>query len=307
MSSKKGLKKTSKYITSLPLLVLTLPVVIYLIIFHYIPIFGIVIAFENFNYVDKFFSPFCGFDNFSYFFKSNDAATVIFNTIGYHFLFQILAIVCGVIIALLMYEMNSNGMLKYTQTTMALPSNISWVIVAFIVYAFLNYDNGIINSTLVSLGKEPIAWYNEPSYWPFILTFVKIWQSVGMGCLLYYSSLMGIDHQLFEAAELDGANRLKQIWHISLPCLKPIIAFMIITGMGSILGSELGVFYQIPMDSAALYPATDVMSTYLLRGLKSGKMGVTAAVGLFQSVVGCIALLASNLVIKKIDPDSAIL
>ena len=308
MSKKSPLeKKTNKYITSLPLLILTLPVLLWLFVFHYLPIFGIVTAFENFNYRDKFASPFVGFENFEYFFKSSDAIRVIGNTIGYFFLFQFTSIILGVIIALLMYEVNSKGALKFFQTTMAMPSNISWVIMAYIVYAFLNYQHGIVNTAITSLGGEAIAWYNSPKFWPIILLIVNEWQTIGMGCLLYYATLMGVDQQLFEAAELDGASRFKQIIHISLPSIKPIIAFQIITGMGGILGGNLGLFYQVPMDSAALYSTTDILPTYLLRGLKSGKMGVTSAVGLFSSVVGCTCLLLSNLIIKKLDEESAIL
>lgn len=308
MSEKSPLqKKPNKYITSLPLLLLALPALLWLLVFHYLPIFGVVVAFQNFNYRDKFASPFVGFENFEYFFKSSDAFRVIRNTIGYHILFQLVSMLLGIIIALLMYEINSRGALKFFQTTMAMPSNISWVIMAYIVYAFLNYKSGILNSVITNLGGEAIAWYNEPKYWPLILLVTQEWQTIGMGCLLYYASLMGIDHQLFEAAELDGASHFKQVIHISLPSIKPIIAFMIITSMAGILGGNLGLFYQVPMDSAALYSVTDILPTYLLRGLKSGKMGVTAAVGLFQSVVGFICLMLSNFFVKKLDEESALL
>lgn len=298
-------RKRSKYITSLPLLLLCSPVIAYLIVFHYIPIGGIVVAFQNFNYIDGFGSPWVGLSNFKFFFESSDAVKVIFNTVGYSLWFQLLSTVCGLIIALLLYEINSKNALKYFQTTIAIPSILSWVIVAYIVYAILNFDNGLMNTTLNALGIKSIAWYNSPTYWPAILSVVCIWQGVGMGCLIYYAALMGIDQQLFEAAKLDGAGRLKQVWHISLPSILPIISIMSIMAMGNIMSGNFGLFYQVPMDSASLYSATDIINTYLLRGLKTGSMGVTAAVGLFQSVCGVILLLITNASVKKISAENS--
>lgn len=299
------IKRRSKYITSLPLLVLCLPVMLFLLVFNYAPMFGIVVAFQNFSYRDGFASEWVGMENFKFFFESSDAWVIIRNTVGYHLWFHVLSTVCGIFLAILFFEVLNKKALKYFQTVSALPSILSWVIIAYIVYGVLSYENGVANAALIKVGASPIEWYNEAGYWPAILSIVSVWQGVGMGCLVYYAAFMGVDSALFEAAELDGAGRLRQIWHIMLPSIMPIISIMAIMSVGSLLSGNLGLFYQVPMDSAALYPTTDIITTYTLRGLQNGSMGVTAAVGLFQSVTGAILLLVTNGVVRKISPESA--
>lgn len=304
---KNKLNSRTRAISSLPLLAICLPAIIFTVIFHYIPLFGVVIAFKDYNYIDGILgSPWVGIENFKFFFSSNDAVRVIFNTVGYNILFMLLEMLFGVILALMMYEINSRGMLKYVQTTTSIPYTLSIVVIAYIVYALLSYDSGLINSVIRSFGGKPILWYNTPKYWPFILTFTHLWQMLGFGCLLYYAALIAVDQQLFEAAAIDGASRMRQIIHISIPELVPIICLKIIMGVGNVVNSSLGLFYQIPMNSSALYSTTDVISTYVLRGLQTGSIGVTAAVGLAQNVCGFILLIVSNSIIKKIRPENAL-
>lgn len=304
---KNKLNSRTRAISSLPLLSICLPAIIFTVIFHYIPLFGVVIAFKDYNYIDGILgSPWVGIENFKFFFSSNDAVRVIFNTVGYNVLFMLLEMLFGVILALMMYEINSRGMLKYVQTTTSIPYTLSIVVIAYIVYALLSYDSGLINSVIRSFGGKPILWYNTPKYWPFILTFTHLWQMLGFGCLLYYAALIAVDQQLFEAAAIDGASRMKQIIFISIPELVPIICLKIIMGVGNVVNSSLGLFYQIPMNSAALYSKTDVISTYVLRGLQTGSIGVTAAVGLAQNVCGFILLVVSNTIIKKVRPENAL-
>ena len=192
-------------------------------------------------------------------------------------------------------------MLKYYQTTMVLPNFMSWVVVAYVVYAFFDPRFGILNEVF---GKE-ISWYTTPEFWPFILAFVNCWKGIGMGSIMYYAALMGIDRELFEAATIDGASKSQQRRYICLPCIKSIIGILLIMGIGNILGNDFGLFYQIPMDVSLLYPTTDVIETYVFRGLRTGDMSMTAAVGLFQSAVGLVILLTVNFAVKKVDPDSA--
>ena len=299
-------KKVNKYIAGLPLLFLSLPAIVYLILFHYLPIFGIVVAFKEFNYSDGIInSPWIGLDNFKFFFQSNDAIRVIFNTIGYSLWFNLIGTVFAIVVALLLFEVTNKKCLKFFQTTIAIPSMISWVILTYIVYAVLNFDSGIANTFLTSIGLDKISWYSSPGYWPFILTVVKVWQGVGMSCVIYYAALMGVDESLFEAAKLDGANRLQQIRYISLPAITPVICIMTILAMAHIMSGDIGVFFQVPRDSVSLYPVTDIINTYILKGLKTGSMGVSAAVGLFQNVVGCVMLLVTNALVKKISPDNS--
>lgn len=264
-------------------------------------------AFKDYNYRDGILgSPWVGLENFEFFFSSNDFFRVIGNTVGYNAAFIVLEMIFGVAFALLMYEINSKKMLKYVQTVSSIPYTLSMVIIAYIVYALLSYNHGFVNRIIEVFGGKAITWYNSPGYWPLILIITHLWQCLGFGCLLYYSALMGVDQQLYEAAAIDGAGRLKQVLHISIPELVPIMCLKLIMGIGNVVNSSLGLFYQVPMGSEALIPTTDVISTYVLRGLQTGSIGVTTAVGLFQNVCGFILLITSNAIIKKVRPENAL-
>jgi len=300
------LRRRNKYIMGLPLLLLTLPGIVYLIMFHYIPMFGVVIAFKDTDYTRGILGgDWIGLENFKFFFTSRDAGRVIFSTVAYSIWFYVVATFFAILIALLLFEVTHKRWLKYFQTTMALPSMISWIIIAYIVYALLSTDHGVINNILVKFGAEPINWYTSPGKWPAILTIVRVWQGVGMNCVVYYAALMGLDESLFEAARLDGASRIKQIWYISLPSIMPVLSVMTILEMGSVMSGNTGIFYQVTMNSPALYPTTDIINTYILRGIQDGMTGVTAAVGLFQNVVGCILLILTNTIIRRVSPENA--
>ena len=284
------------------LVLMTAPFVIFLIIFQYIPLFGIILPFKNYRYdLGILGSPWAGLDNFKFFFNSPDFFLLMRNSIGYSLLFLLVNNIAQIALAFAMYEVKSKFMLKYYQTTMVLPNFMSWVVVAYVVYAFFDPRFGILNEVF---GKE-ISWYTTPEFWPFILAFVNCWKGIGMGSIMYYAALMGIDRELFEAATIDGASKSQQRRYICLPCIKSIIGILLIMGIGNILGNDFGLFYQIPMDVSLLYPTTDVIETYVFRGLRTGDMSMTAAVGLFQSAVGLVILLTVNFAVKKVDPDSA--
>ncbi len=288
---------------------LTLPAILWLVFFHYLPISGIVLAFKDYKYTKGIFgSDWIGLQNFKFFFESSDAAVILRNTTGYHLLCLLfINLIGGMIVALMLYEIRSRFANKLYQTAMLLPNFVSVTVIAFIVYMFLNPTNiGIINNIIISLGGKSINWYNEAKYWPFIMMFCHMWKSVGMASLYYYAALLSIDTSLFEAAHIDGAGKLKQIWHISVPELLPMACMTTITQLGSLLTASFDMYYQIPMNSGALYPVTDVISTYVYRGIEGGNIGATSAVGLFQSVVGLILILSSNAIIKKISPENAV-
>ncbi len=209
------------------------------------------------------------------------------------------------LLAILLYEIRSKFANKLYQTSMLMPFFLSYVIVAAVVYMFLSPSSGFFNSILKQLGANPVKWYSVPKYWPFILVFIEAWKQSGLASLYFYAALLSIDTSLFEAASLDGAGRLRQIWYVSLPELKPMACITLIMRLGAILGSDFGLFYQVPMDQGALYPTTDVLSTYLLRGLQGGSISATAAVGLFSSVVGLVLVVSSNMIIKKISPENS--
>ena len=286
------------------MLLLALPALIYFIVFHYIPMFGAVIAFKDYSYVDGILgSRWIGLENFKFFFASQDAVRVTRNTVCYGTVFIIMNAVCAAAVALLMNEIRSRRAIKAYQTVMLFPNFLSWVVVGYISYVLLNPELGTFNQILGAFGKKGIDWYSDPKYWPFILTVANTWKGVGMQSIIYYATLLGVDASLYEAATIDGANRWQQCRYISLPSLSPVIIIMSILAVGNILRGDMGLYYQLSRDVGALYPTTDVIDTYLYRGLRTGDMGITAAVGLFQSVVGTCMVLLTNGIVKKIDPD----
>jgi len=299
---KKNQMKSAKAKDNISFILMFLPTYILLFMFAYLPMGGIIIAFKDYNYADGIFgSRWNGFDNFKYFFTSNDATMLVRNTVLYNVVFIALGMVCAVGLAVILNEVTSKIALKYYQTTMILPYFMSWVIVAYIFYVFLDPNYGILNKTF-NLG---ISWYTEKAYWPFILVFANIWKKIGMDSIIYYAALMGIDPSLYEAATIDGASRWQQHKAITIPELRSVMAILLILSVGGIFRGDFGLFYQLPMNVGILYPVTDVLDTYVYRGLTSGDFGANAAIGLFQSVVGLIIVLASNAIVKKLDEDSA--
>ena len=277
----------TRIVNNIPLAIMCLPAAIYMFCFCYMPMFGVVIAFKDYNYVDGILgSPWVGFEH-------------------YNVLFILLGTFLKVLVAILLYEITSRVALKAYQTSIILPNFISWVLVAYIGYALFSSETGMLNAILNNLGKQDIQWYSEPKYWPYILTIFEMWKGVGMGCIIYYAALMAVDKSLYEAAEIDGANRFKQITSISIPTILPTICILLIMSVGGILGGDFGLFFQLPRNSGALYPVTDVISTYVYRGLTSGEMSSTAAIGLFQNAVGLVLTLGTNLFVKKVNPENA--
>lgn len=288
------------------MLLLALPALIFFIVFHYIPMFGAVIAFKDYSYVDGILgSPWIGFDNFEFFFKSQDALRITRNTVCYGATFIVMNAVCASGVALLMNEIRSRAAIKTYQTVMLFPNFLSWVVVGYISYILLNPALGTFNQILAFFGEKGIDWYSNPKYWPLILTVANTWKGIGMQSIIYYATLLGVDTSLYEAATIDGANRWQQCRYISIPSLSPVIVIMSILAVGNIMRGDMGLFYQLSRDVGALYPTTDVIDTYLYRGLRTGDIGITAAVGLFQSVVGTCMVLLTNAIVKKIDPDQA--
>ena len=286
---------------------MVLPFVLLLLIFNYLPMFGTLIAFKKYNpNLGVFRSQWIGLDNFKYFFTSNDAVRVLRNTILYGVNFQITGLIAALCLAILLYYVNSKNALKYYQTTVILPNFLSMVLVAYIVYAFLNPTTGIVNKLIIEMGGEKKMWYSNAYYWPFILTIVNIWKHIGMDSMVYYAALTGIDESLFEAAKLDGASKWQEIRYIMLPEISSVICTLLILGVGNLVGGDFGLFYQVPMNIGVLYPTTDIINTYVFRGLENvSGMGQSTAVGLFQSVTALILVVASNLAIKKINPENS--
>ena len=285
---------------------LCLPALVYFIIFAYWPMFGAILAFKDFNYARGILgSDWSGFDNFKFFFLSQDAWRITRNTIGYAVTFIITGTVAAMAVALLMFEITQRKAIKTYQTILILPHFMSWVIVGYITYILFNSEQGVFNQIITFFGGAKVDWYSNPAYWPYILPVVNIWKSVGMSSLMYYATLMGTDDSIYEAAVIDGAGRWRQTMAISVPALIPMMTILTIMSVGSIFRSDFGLFYQIPRDIGSLYPTTDVVDTYIYRGLRTGDVGITAAVGLFQSLVGLVLVLITNYAVKKIEPDNA--
>lgn len=302
-----GKLKKSDFMKNIEFLIIAAPGIVLLFLFNYLPMFGIIISFKDFNPNKGIWgSKWNGVENFKYFFTSPDAVRIIRNTVLYSLDFMFLTLICAVILALMFYALTNQKILKTYNTIVILPKFLSMVLIAYIVYAFLNPVSGLMNRILNIFGIGSIDWYSKPGAWPFILTIVHIWQVVGMQSIIYYASLMSIDESLFEAAELDGASKFQQIMNISIPHLIPIMTIQTILAFGSIFSGDFGLFYQVTRDVGTLYPTTDIINTYVFRGLKSGNMSVSAAIGFVQSILGLIMVVAANKLVQKISPENSL-
>lgn len=305
MREKVTLKKIKKYI---PLYVMMIPGLAYLIINNYMPMPGLVIAFKNYSAKKGIYgSPWCGLANFKYLFVTEDAWIITRNTILYNVAFIIINTFLSIAVAIILSELTSRFK-KFYQSAILLPHLLSTVIIAYLVYGFLCVDTGFINtSILAAFGQEPIMWYTETKYWPFILIFVSAWKSVGYSCIVYLATILGFDRAYYEAAIIDGCNKMQQITKITIPMLKPTIIMLTLMAVGRIFYSDFGLFYQVPMNSGQLYPVTQTIDTYVFRGLlQLGNVSMSSAAGVYQSLIGFVLVLGANLAVRKIDPESAL-
>ena len=277
-------------------------------IFAYLPMGGIVIAFKNYRYnLGIFGSEWVGFQNFKFFFTSDVFARITWNTLYMNAIFIVTGIFFAVMVAVLMFHVTSRKSTKVYQTVLIVPNFISWVVASYIAYAFLNPNYGLVNVLIKTLGGSSVDWYAKPEAWPFILTVFSLWKHIGMDSIYYYAALMGIDTTLFEAAEIDGANKFRIVRSIIIPSLVPIITILTIMKIGGIFRADFGLFYQVPRNVGLLYETTDVIDTYIFRTMREiGDMGMSSAVGLLQSVVGLIMVVATNAVVNKINPENAL-
>lgn len=306
MSKKKRLNSYKKF---LPLYLMLLPGCIYFIINNYLPMLGIVIAFKRVNFSTGILaSPFAGLDNFKFLFATKDAWIITRNTLLYNLGFIVVNTVVGIFIAILICEVRNKKAKKMYQSVILLPFLMSMVVLSYIVYALLSTENGLINNSILEpLGLSGISWYSNPKYWPFILVIVNCWKGVGYGCLIYIAGIIGIDPAFYEAARLDGASKWQEIKHITLPSLVPTIITLTLLSIGRIFYSDFGLFYQVPMNSGILQPATNVIDTYVFRALlELGNVGMSSAAGVFQSVVGFLIVMLSNWSVRRLDKDKAL-
>ncbi len=300
------IKKLKRY---LPLFIMILPGFIYLLINNYMPMAGLVIAFKDINYsVGIFASDWIGFKNFEYLFSTQDAYIITRNTILYNGGFIILNTVIALVVAIMLNEIKNKFFKSFYQSIILLPFLISMVIVSYLGLSFLSVDVGFFNKTLLPmLGLEEIAWYFEAKYWPYILTIINVWKGVGFLCVIFLAAIVGIDQEYYEAAQLDGASKIQQIWNITIPNIMPVIVMMTLLAIGRIFYSDFGLFYQVPMNSGAIYETTNVIDTYVYRGLMQlGDIGMSAAAGLYQSIVGFVLVILSNWLVRLRNKDNAL-
>lgn len=310
MNGKKG---WSRFKANKEIFYLSIPGTIWFIVFAYLPMPGVLLAFKRFTLSDGGFiksflqSEWVGFNNFKFLFASGDMWKVFRNTVGYNIVFIILGIVLPIIVALMLNELRNKKFAKIYQSSMFLPYFLSWVVVSYCLYAFLNPERGLINTTLANMGKEGISWYSNKAWWPFLLIFMSQWKGIGYNTVVYLASICGIDQTYYEAAVLDGASKMQQIKYITVPLLKPVVTILFIMSVGRIFSADFGLFYQIPMDSGALYDVTNVLDTYIYRALMSlGQIGMSSAGSLFQSAVGFVLIMAANKVVSIVDNENAL-
>jgi len=301
-------KKFRDFKKNSALLFMALPAIILVLIFSYIPMFGIIVAFKDFRYDKGFWgSAWIGFENFRFFFTSLYAWRITRNTVCLNALFFSAGLVVSLAFALMLHEITKRWFVKFCQTAYFFPYFLSWVVVGFTLFAFLNMRLGILNDFLKTIGLQPVHWYIKPEYWPAILVLVYLWKSVGLFSVIYYAGLMGIDPAYYEAAAIDGATRWQMITKISIPLITPLMVIIMLLQIGRIFYADFGMFYQLPRNIGMLYPTTDVIDTYVYRSLRVvGDIGMSAAAGFYQAVVGLILIGSANYLVRRINPENAL-
>ncbi|MCL2400102.1 MAG: ABC transporter permease subunit [Defluviitaleaceae bacterium] len=291
---------------TLTITLMMLPGAIWLLLLRYLPMAGVVIAFQNYRphppnptMINNILnSRFVGLENFRFIFATDIAWRFIRNTLAYNAVFIVLTTVFAIALAIALSEITKKFIAKLYQTLMFFPFFISWVVVSYFVFAFLSPTHG----TFANVSN----WYMDPWGWPVILTSAHLWKSLGFTCIIYLAAITGVDHGQYEAAAIDGASKWNQIWSITIPNIRPMIIIMFILAVGRIFNADIGLFYNVPLNSGPLFPVTDVVDTYVLRAFQTLSMGMATAVGLFQQIIGFICIMTANAIVRKVDSDSAI-
>jgi putative aldouronate transport system permease protein len=292
--------------------ILALPATVWYILFCYLPMFGVVIAFKDYRISGGFLksiieSKWAGLRNFRFLFSNKDIWMIIRNTLGYNIVMIIAGALLTITLALIVSEIHCKLAAKIYQTVLFFPYFLSWVVVSTLVWGFLSYDMGMANSVLDKLGLAAHRWYMEPKFWPPFLIFMSQWKNVGYGMVIYLAAITSLDKAIYEAAVIDGAAKMQQIFRITLPLMKTIIVLMFIMSAGRIFYSDFGLFYQVPRDSNSLYSTVSTLDVFVYKMLKSSTTGMAAAAALLQSLTACVMTLAVNQIVKKIDADSAMI
>lgn len=290
------------------LLLMLLPGVLFFLLFAYIPMAGVVLAFKQFNYAGGVFgSPWNGLDNFRFFFQSGDAWRVTRNTALYNIAFIIVNNLLQIAAAILLFEAARPWFRKIFQTMLFLPYFISWVVVGAIAYNLFNYDYGTVNVLLKAMGMQPLDVYNTASYWPLLLVLISAWKALGYGSVMYLAAITGMDREMYEAAEIDGANIFQRMRHITIPNLYPTVIILVLLAVGNIFRGDFGMFYNMVGNNGILFSSTDVIDTYVFRSLTTNNdIGMSSAAGFYQSILGFVTILLANYAVRRYDKDRAL-
>jgi len=291
---------------------LALPTTIWYILFCYLPMFGIIIAFKNYRVSGGFLqsiisSPWIGFQNFRNLFANRDIWLIIRNTLAYNAVMIIVGTVLTITLALIVSELHSKICAKVYQTILFFPYFLSWVVVSALVWGFLSYDMGMANSTMEALGLPAQRWYMETKFWPPFLVFMSQWKGVGYGMVIYLAAITSLDKSIYEAAIIDGATKWQQVWRLTIPMMKTIIVLLFIMSAGRIFYSDFGLFYQVPRDSNALYTTVSTLDVFVYKQLRTASTGMASAAAMAQAVTACVMTLFVNWIVRRIDPESAMI
>lgn len=294
---------------NLTMLSMLLPGLIVMALNNYLPMFGLVFAFRKMDTVQKLFgSGWNGLKNFEYLFSSNAAWKITRNTIGYNVVFIIIGLILPVFMAICLNELRNKRAAKFYQSLFFIPYFLSWVVISYVVFGLLSNEYGAVNRIIQDLGGDKVSWYSKPEMWPYILVLVNTWKWTGYDTIVYLSAVCGVNQELFEAASVDGASRLQQIWYITIPSLIPLAIVLVLLRLGRMFYTDMGLFYSVPRNTGVLQDVTNTIDTYVYRAFTAtGNIGLSAAAGFYQAVLGLVVILGFNAIVRKYDPDSAII
>jgi putative aldouronate transport system permease protein len=305
-------KRNLRHVATWPFMLMLLPGIVILMINNYLPMLGVVMAFQQYRFRDNFFtsimnSQWVGLENFRFLFLNPHLWETLRNTVLYNLAFILLGMVVPVAVAIALNELRQRLAARFYQTVTFLPFFLSWIIISYLVFAIFSF-NGAFNTMIMQpMGLEPGNWYMRPNIWPFLLIALHLWRFTGYNSIFYLAALSGINQEYYEAAMIDGANKRQQIWYITIPHLKPIIIILSLLAVGRIFNSDFGLFYNVPMNRSTLFPMTEVLDTFIFRSMMgTADFGRPVAASLFQSLVGFITIISVNFIVRKVEPDSAL-
>ena len=284
------------------------PMVLLVLVFSYMPMYGLTVAFKNYRFdTGVFGSAWNGLENFRYLFVSGTGWAVTRNTVLYNLLNLVTSQLLSIVVAIFISEMGGKVFKRVSQSLIFLPYFVSWVIVGTFVFNILNYETGALNSLMTAFGREKINVYSMPGVWPWIICLCNSWKWCGYNSVIYIAAITGVDSECYEAADIDGANIYQKIWSITLPAIRPTLITMLLLQIGRILRGDFEMFYQIVGNNGQLFDTTDVIDTYVFRSLlTNSNLGMTTAATFYQSLLCFLIILIVNRIVRKIDADYAL-